>query len=225
MAHEPATSGTTVAARKATRRLFVIETFTLRFDAMEDRLRIDATDKAGSIEGIWLTQRLTNKLVAALAQDLDRELAAGLVEKEGFLAENGQERSPASPPKLPPPAVAATLHGMAQQRLRLARAEASAERGGGASSQAPKVRNAPGQARWLCTMIQLGPRPGGVMVSFSDDSRVTARFYMSHRNARAVLDGLADHYRKADWPLKAFPDWVQDAGDVSENLGQGRVLN
>ena len=60
------------------------------------------------------------------------------------------------------------------------------------------------------------------MVSFSDDSRVTARFYMSHRNARAVLDGLADHYRKADWPLKAFPDWVQDAGDVSENLGQGR---
>ena len=63
------------------------------------------------------------------------------------------------------------------------------------------------------------------MVSFTDDDRVTAKLYMSHRNARAVLDGLADHYRMADWPLKAFPDWVRDADSVSESLGQGRLLN
>jgi len=44
----------------------VIETFSLRFDFQEDRIRIDSTDKVGRIEGIWLTQRLTNKLVAAL---------------------------------------------------------------------------------------------------------------------------------------------------------------
>lgn len=207
------------------RRQFVIETFTLRFDAMEDRIRLDATNKAGRIEGIWLTQRLTNKLVVALAQDLDRELAAGLLEKEERGAGKLQEPSPATPPKLPPPAVAAALHGMAQQRLRLARAEALAEREAGPSSHTSTVRRAPGQARWLCTTIQLRPQPGGVMVSFTDDARVTARFYMSHRNARAVLDGLAGHYRKADWPLKAFPDWVRDAGDVSEGPGEGRVLN
>ena len=177
---------------------------------MEDRLRIDATDKAGSIEGIWLTQRLTNKLVAALAQDLDRRnWPQGLVEKEGFF---GREWARAIAGISSQTAAASSgRDGRACTAWRssdfaLARAEASSrKRGRRDLSQAPKVRNAPGQARWLCTMIQLGPRPGGVMVSFSDDSRVTARFYMSHRNARAVLDGLADHYRKADWPLKAFP--------------------
>ena len=210
---------------KGGRRLFRIETFSLRFDFQEDRIRIDATDKASRIEGIWLTQRLTNKLVAALARDLDRELAAGLTEDEDREAGKGHEPSPAAPPKLPPPAVAAALHGMAQQRRRLARAEASAERGGGVSSQPVAVRGATENARWLCKRIQLRPQPGGVMVSFTDDDRVTAKLYMSHRNARAVLDGLADHYRKADWPLTAFPDWVRDAGDDSEGLEQGRVLN
>ena len=210
---------------KAGRRLLEIETFSLRFDFQEDRIRIDATDKAGRIEGIWLTQRLTNKLVAALAQDLDRELATVLAEHEGREAGKAHEPSPAAPPKLPPPAVARALHGMAQQRRRLARAEASADKRTGASSQTSTVQSAPGKTRWLCSKIQLRPQPGGVMVSFTDDAAVTARFYMSHRNARAVLDGLADHYRKADWPLKAFPDWVQDVGDVSESLGQGRVLN
>lgn len=206
---------------EGSRQLFIIETFSLRFDFQEDRIRIDATDKAGHIAGICLTQRLTNKLVAALAQDLDRELAAGLAEKEGCEVEKGQQPSPATSLKLPPPAVAAALHGMAQQRLRLAQAEASAERVGGAPTQTPTVRNAPGHARWLCTTIQLRPQPGGVSVSFTDDARVIARFFMTHRNGRAVLDGLADHYRKADWPLKAFPDWVQDADDVSEGLAQG----
>lgn len=210
---------------KGGRRHFRIETFSLRFDFEEDRIRLDATDKAGWIEGIWLTQRLTNKLVAALARDLDRELATGWAEHEGREAGKAHELSPVAPPKLPPPAVAAALHGIAQQRRRLARAEASAERGAVGSCQTPTVRSAPGQERWLCTTIQLRPQPGGVMVSFTDDVRVTARFFMSHRNARAVLDGLADHYCKADWPLKAFPDWVQDADVVSKGLGQGRVLN
>lgn len=210
---------------KGGRRLFRIETFSLRFDFQEDRIRLDATDKTGRIEGIWLTQRLTNKLVVALAQDLDRELAPGLAEDESREAGKGQEPSPAAPPKLPPPAVARALHGMAQQRRRLARAEASSERGGSVSFQPVVVRGAAENTRWLCSTIQLRPQPGGVMVSFTDDAVVSARFYMSYRNARAVLDGLADHYRKAGWPLKAFPDWVQDAESFSKSLGQRRVLN
>lgn len=210
---------------KPERRLFSIETFSLGYDAMEDRLRLDATDKAGRVQGIWLTQKLTNKLVVALARDLDRDLAAGPVDEEtGNL---GPEQDPSSPasPEVPEPAVAAALHGMAQQRLRLARAETSSQNRGARSSRPPAVRAAPANARWLCTTIQLRPRPGGIIVSFTDDVRITARFFMSHANTRVVLDGLASRYRAADWPLKAFPDWVQDAGDLSEGLGQGRVLN
>jgi hypothetical protein len=40
-----------------------------------------------------------------------------------------------------------------------------------------------------------------------------------------VLDGLAGQYREANWPLKAFPDWVQEADGVSEGAAQGRVLH
>lgn len=53
------------------------------------------------------------------------------------------------------------------------------------------------------------------MVSFTDDASVTARFFMSHRNTRAVLDGLADHYRKAGWSQQAFPDWVQEVFEIT----------
>jgi len=102
MTIEPATSRATVMTRQAMRRLFVIETFTLRIDAREDRLRLDATDNAGRIEGIWLTQRLANKLVVALTQDLGRELDEGLVEKEGRQSEKEDEPFQAAPPKMPP---------------------------------------------------------------------------------------------------------------------------
>lgn len=46
---------------------------------------------------------------------------------------------------------------------------------------------------------------GGVAVNYTDDVRVTARFFMFHRNARAVLKGLAGKYCPACWPLKALP--------------------
>lgn len=198
------------------RRLFLIETFTLRFDAMEDRLRLDATDKAGQIEGIWLTQRLTNKLVAALAQDLDRELAHSLTARTlDDPQQTAQAERPAAPPKAPPPQVAAALQGMAQHQLRLERARKGAATGARSPRDTTAVRTAPVTSCWLCTTIQLGPRAGGVMVSFTDDASVTARFFMSHCNTRAVLDGLADHYRRAGWPQQAFPDWVQDVAEIT----------
>lgn len=206
--------GLSLPERKAERRMFVIETFTLRFDAEEDRLRLDAADKAGRLEGIWMTQRLTNKLVAALAQDLDRELAQSFTARTlDNPHQTAQAERPATPPKVPPPQVAAALHGMVQQNLRLERAQ------NGTAARSPRgtmaVRTAPLASRWLCTTIQLGPRSGGVMVSFTDDTSVTARFFMSHRNTRAVLDGLADHYRKAGWSQQAFPDWVQVVAEIT----------
>ena len=213
MASDVARRGVMETARDLEQRMFLIETFTLRFDAREDRLRLDATDKAGRVEGIWMTQRLTNKLVAALALDLDRELAQSFTARTlDDPHETTQAERPATPPMAPPPQVAAALHGMVQQNLRLERAQ------NGTGARSPRgttaVRTAPVTSRWLCTTIQLWPRGGGVMVSFSDDASVTARFFMSHRNTRAVLDVLADHYRKAGWSQQAFPGWVREAAEI-----------
>lgn len=203
---------------------FLIETFTLRFDAREDRLRLDATDKAGRLEGIWMTQRLTNKLVAALAQELDRELAQSLTARAlDDPHQTALAKRPATSPMALPPQVAAALHGMAQQKLRLERAQNCT--GARSPRGTMAVRTAPMTSRWLCTTIQLGPRAGGVMVSFTDDASVTAQFFMSHRNTRAVLDGLADHYRKAGWSQQAFPDWVRGAAEITAGQGAQVRLN
>ena len=106
MTSDGARQGVVQTARRPAQRVFLIETFTLRFDAQEDRLRLDATDKAGRLEGIWMTQRLTNKLVAALAQDLDRELAQSFIARTlDDPHETTQAERPATPPKAPPPQV------------------------------------------------------------------------------------------------------------------------
>jgi len=203
---------------------FTIARFTLQFDFVEDRLRLDAINTAGAVQSIWLTQRLANKLIGALAKDLDRELSRRLDENA-----TGQQQDMAKAPRAPSPQLSALAHGIAQQEQRLR----NARRACGQTPQAPQPRNAsveqvhvPAHAPdWLCKTIQLAPRPGGRVVSFTDDASVTARFFMSHRNARAVLDGLAGQYRKANWPLMAFPDWVRDVEFVGAGAAQRRVLN
>lgn len=60
------------------RALFRIKTFTARYDLVEDRLRLDAVDAEGRIQSIFLTRRLTDKIIPVMVSHLEAKTAEGV---------------------------------------------------------------------------------------------------------------------------------------------------
>lgn len=57
--------------------MWLIRKITLSYDPMEDRLRLSAINGDEQALELWLTQRLANKLVAALTRWLEKEVGPG----------------------------------------------------------------------------------------------------------------------------------------------------
>jgi hypothetical protein len=60
------------------RALFRIQTFTGRYDPVEDRLRLDAVDAAGGKQAIFLTRRLADRVIPVLVSHLEGKTPGGV---------------------------------------------------------------------------------------------------------------------------------------------------
>jgi len=60
------------------RLLFQIQTFTGRYDPLEDRLRLDAVDAAGGKQVIFLTRRLVDRVIPVLVSHLEGKTPEGV---------------------------------------------------------------------------------------------------------------------------------------------------
>jgi len=60
------------------RALFRIQTFTGRYDPVEDRLRLDAVDAAGGKQAIFLTRRLADRVIPVLVSHLEGKTPEGV---------------------------------------------------------------------------------------------------------------------------------------------------
>jgi len=58
--------------------MFRIQTFTGRHDPVEDRLRLDAVDAAGGKQTIFLTRRLSDRLIPVLVSHLEGKTPEGV---------------------------------------------------------------------------------------------------------------------------------------------------
>ena len=67
-----------VAADGKSRALFRIQTFTGRYDPVEDRLRLDAVDAAGGKQAIFLTRRLVDRVIPVLVSHLEGKTPEGV---------------------------------------------------------------------------------------------------------------------------------------------------
>jgi hypothetical protein len=65
-------------AQPEPRRPFHVQTFTALYDAMEDRVRLNAVDKAGIKQSILLTRRLLDQIVPVIAKDLEAKTPQGV---------------------------------------------------------------------------------------------------------------------------------------------------
>lgn len=53
------------------RALFRIQTFTARYDAVEDRVRLDAVDAQGGKQSILLTRHLVDRVIGRVAKAVE----------------------------------------------------------------------------------------------------------------------------------------------------------
>ena len=67
-----------VAADRKGRALFRIQTFTARYDPVEDRLRVDAVNAQGGKQAIFLTRRLTDRVIPVLVSHLEGKTPEGV---------------------------------------------------------------------------------------------------------------------------------------------------
>ena len=85
------------------RLLFQIQTFTGRYDPLEDRLRLDAVDAAGGKQVIFLTRRLVDRVIPVLVSHLEgkspegvpADLAQGMSQSRARQARQTGDTSPA----------------------------------------------------------------------------------------------------------------------------------
>jgi len=92
-----------VAAGSKGRALFRIQTFTARYDPVEDRLRFDAVDAQGGKQAIFLTRRLTDRVIPVLVSHLEgktpegmpADLAQGMSQSRARQARQTGEETPA----------------------------------------------------------------------------------------------------------------------------------
>jgi hypothetical protein len=101
-APDTATNDTVAAGRKG-RALFRIQTFTGRYDPVEDRLRLDAVNAAGEKQSIFLTRRLVDRVIPVLVSHLEgktpegvpADLAQGMSQSRARQARQTAEATPA----------------------------------------------------------------------------------------------------------------------------------
>ncbi|MGJ8589948.1 MAG: hypothetical protein ACSHXW_17515 [Yoonia sp.] len=55
-----------------------MQTFTASYDAFEDRIRLNAVDKAGVSQSILLTRRLLDQIIPMIAKDLEAKAPKGV---------------------------------------------------------------------------------------------------------------------------------------------------
>ena len=92
-----------VAADRKGRALFRIQTFTARYDPVEDRIRFDAVNAQGGKQAIFLTRRLTDRVIPVLVSHLEgktpegvpADLAQGMSQSRARQARKTGEETPA----------------------------------------------------------------------------------------------------------------------------------
>ena len=59
-------------------RPFVVQTFTARYDPIEDRIRLNAVDASGAKQAIYLTRRLMDQIIPVVARHLEEKTPKGV---------------------------------------------------------------------------------------------------------------------------------------------------
>jgi hypothetical protein len=171
-----------------------LERITVEYVPQEDRVRLSGQRPGAAPLAIWLTRRLLDRLLPELVKWIENE-AGDLPAAKGSGAKGRQQTVPR----------ADVLQGFAQQAAR--------ER----ATPQPPVRVAPEDETWLVHTVSISRGRSKVRLTFKSADGRTATVTLAPPLLRQWLNILHDTYRKADWPLQVWPDWIGEAGSTARS--------
>ena len=174
----------------------VAQRFTTEFIDFEDRLRISAQLPDNQVAVLWVTRRLLDRLVTHLTGVLERETATA-----------------------PVPEV---QQSFAQQAAQVTHAQQTQEQ--------PQVPVAPEQAQaaqeWLVREVDLTPGQAGASLRFRGQAPdQVVELGMPALLLRQWLGIVHGQYRRAQWPLDAWPDWMNEDKTTTVTSGDAGVIH
>lgn len=161
---------------------------TLNFSEQEDRVRLVGERSGQGVEVLWLSQRLLRRLVPALLRWLDEQVGVA-----GRVASSAGT-TVARKASLPRPEV---LNEFAQQS---ARAQLKAE---------PAVKPGEDCTSWLVISLNLTMGTEALRVTFCGAGQERAAIELQIRQLRQWLNILYDVWRRAEWSMDVWPDWME----------------
>lgn len=189
-----------------------IKNMTIHLDLLEDRVLLDCELWAGSSQGIWMTNRLSNQLVQALAQSADA-ISVGRVHGTAIESDNGRQHSSDSMDGAT--ANAHADHLRQQAAIIRARQKTRASQFRPTAEQIEAARDGAS----LCVNIEVTRSPESLFLRFMGHKGDLAAMVLDEDTQRAFLDRLGLLYKFARWSTAPFPSWVWVAND------RGRGLN
>lgn len=162
-----------------------LERFTTEYISSEDRIRL-TTASADTVTVIWLTRRLCDRLVPAMAQWLEKNMP-----------EPAKEAPPVN--KVQVKAFNDQVQAVAQQQARVRNQTVAAE----------PVKVELSEKSWLAFSASLKGQPNQLLItlgSTDDEHQIAIPFHPVH--LRQWLDILYQNYLKADWSNDQWPEWA-----------------
>lgn len=174
----------------------VAQRFTTEFIDFEDRMRISTELPSQQVAVLWLTRRLLDRLVEHLAGLLERETASA-----------------------PVPEV---QQSFAQQAAQVEHQQQSQ-----AQPQQPvTAQQAQAVHEWLVREVDLTPGQQGVSLRFRGHGpEQVVELGMPALLLRQWLGIVHGQYRRAQWPLDAWPDWMNEDKTTTITPGDSGVIH
>ena len=174
----------------------VAQRFTTEFIDFEDRIRISTELPNQQVAVLWVTRRLLDRLVKHLAGLLERETASA-----------------------PVPEV---QQSFAQQAAQMEHKQQSKEQ-----PQAPVTpKQAEAVHEWLVREVDLTPGKQGVKLRFrGQGAEQSVELGMPARLLRQWFGILHGQYRRAQWPLDAWPEWMNEDKTTTITPSESKVIH
>jgi hypothetical protein len=174
----------------------VAQRFTTEFIDFEDRMRISTELPGQQVAVLWLTRRLLDRLVEHLAGLLERETASA--------------------------AIPEVQQSFAQQAAQVEHQQQSQEQ----PQQPVTAQQAQAVHEWLVREVDLTPGQQGVSLRFRGQGpEQVVELGMPALLLRQWLGIVHGQYRRAQWPLDAWPDWMNEDKTTTITPGDSGVIH
>ncbi len=158
--------------------------FTTEFIDFEDRLRISAAVTEQQVDVVWLTRRLLDRLVTHLGKQLEQTLSAEPRPEAASMRQSFEQQ-----------AAVASYQQQSQQQ------------------PTPRVdgQSAAFRHEWLVIEVDITPHAQGIGLRFRGrTAEQVLQLTMTAVQLRQWLAIIHSQYVKAQWPMDAWPTWVND---------------